>query len=302
MKKYNINEFRAKDWYKLGYDLANPKKKIKCFKKAVALDPLHGPAWHFLGSIYNGMGDFKMEKFCNQKALEAYKAGLQRYRRKITKEEWNIRNEETKKDEMSPMSLPKPTYDVISSIDTEIDDILENLARLYWNMAELEKAAECYDRLIELYPNWASPHRARGEIYVRLGEHLKAIDDLRFAVEDNHADFKSYYLLGMSYSIIGNADRSKWYFRKAKSSAENSPDSIDAAEVRADSSYELEDYGYSIDCYKEILKRNPKNTYAWNKMGEAHLAKGDNKQAKRCFEKACKISQSKNSNDGVGTP
>lgn len=294
MKKYNINEFRAKDWYRLGCELQGRQKRINCFKKAVALDPLHGPAWHYLGVLYGEQGDSKMVDFCNQKALESYKAGLERYRRNLTKEEWLSKNEEKKDNSNDQVTQPIQTYDVITCIDNEIDDILENLGRLYWNLNDLEKAAECYDKLIDLYPNWVKPHKSRGCIYNMLGKHEKAIDDLRFAVEADDTDYRSFYLLGKSYSGIGKGDRANWYFRKAKNAANREPYDIEAKEIRGDSSYELEEYTDSITDYKDILEKNPKNKEVWNKMAEAHLANGDNKEAKRCFEKACKISEQKN--------
>ncbi len=298
MKKYDINQFRAKDWYNLGYKFESSTKQIQFFKKAVRLDPLHGPAWHFLGSIYSRKGDEKMEKFCNQKALEAYKIGLQRYRRELTKSEWECQNENKKDDPMKTMILPKKTYDVLSEIDNEIDSILENLGRLYWNMNEFEKAVECYDKLIDLYPNWGSPHKSRGQIYNRLGNHEKAIDDLRFAVEIDDTDYESYYLLGKSYAIIGKNDRALWYFAKAKNAAEKSLDCVAAKVVKADSNYELQEYDESISEYGEILRNDPKNKFVWNKMGEALVANGEHKRAIKCFQKACKIEERKNSSKG----
>ena len=79
------------------------RKQIKYFKNAVALDPLHGPAWHYLGVLYGRKGDKKMERFCNEKALEAYKTGLQRYKRELTRQEWKNRNESKKDDPNSPV-------------------------------------------------------------------------------------------------------------------------------------------------------------------------------------------------------
>ena len=67
MKRYDINEFRAKDWYRLGEESQGVRKQIKYFKNAVALDPLHGPAWHYLGVLYSRKGDKKTERFCNEK-------------------------------------------------------------------------------------------------------------------------------------------------------------------------------------------------------------------------------------------
>ena len=299
MKRYDINEFRAKDWYRLGEESQGVRKQIKYFKNAVALDPLHGPAWHYLGVLYSRKGDKKMERFCNEKALEAYKTGLQRYKRELTRQEWKNRNESKKDDPMNTVALPKPTYDIIYVIDEEIDDLLENLGRLYCNINELEKAVERYDKLIELYPNWAKPHKTRGGIYYILGNHPKAIDDLRFAIEVDGEDYKSLFFLGKSYSKIGNSDRADWYFAKAKHIAKKLPNNIEAKEIMADSSFELEEYDDSIEGYKDVLEKFPHNRFVWNKLADAHLAKGRNKSAKRCFEKACKIfEQEKSKTDG----
>lgn len=294
MKKNHINEFRAKDWYNLGENMINIKKRISCFKKAVALDPLHGPAWHYLGVLYNQQGELELEKFCNAKAEHAYKTGLQRYRRQITKDEWNTVIENKVDDELQAVNFPKETYDVMSVIDNEIDNLLENLGRLYCNMKELKRAEECYDKLIELYPNWAKPHKSRGWVNYWLDNNDKAIDDLRFVVEVDSSDYNSYYLLGKAYSEKGNIDRANWYFRKATNAADESSDSIEAKIIKADSSFELEDYDESLNAYQYILDKNPKNKEVWKKKAEVHLAKGENKEARHCFEKLCKIDERNN--------
>ena len=191
-----------------------------------------------------------------------------------------------------------PTYDVISVVDQEIDAILENLGRLYWNMNELTSAAECYDSLIQLYPNWVKPHKARGMIHYRLDNHQKAIDDLRFATEVDDSDYMSYYYLGMSYLEIDQTDRASWYFRKSITAAERFPHDLVAMEVRADCFFELEDYDDSIKGYKEILKVMPKNKFILNKLADAHECSGENKKAKKFYERACKIQEQENRNNG----
>ncbi|MFM8659297.1 MAG: tetratricopeptide repeat protein [Candidatus Nitrosotenuis sp.] len=291
LKKFDINIFRAKDWYRLGEETHNERKRITYFKNAVGLDPLHGPAWHFLGFLYSESGDKQMEKFCNAKALEAYKNGLQRYRRELTREEWEFQNQNKKDDEMKAMPAPVKTYDVISDIDEKIDNLLENLGRLYCNMNELEKAQECYDKLIDMYPNWVKPHKSRGLIRYRLGNTEKAIDDLRFAIEVDENDFGSHLLLGKCYKKLGLDDRALWYFRKANNAADSVPNDIEAKEVKGDSSFELENYEESISAYQYILEKNPKNKEVWKKIAGAHLANGECKQAKRCFEKVCRIQE-----------
>lgn len=298
MKKYDINQFRAKDWYHLGVEFTNTKKKISCFKKAVALDPLHGPAWHSLGVLYCFKGDVRMQNFCNTKAVEAYKSGLRRFRRKLTKAEWMAQIKNKKDDTREQMIIPLSTYDVIAVIDEEIDDILENLGRLYGNMNNLSGAAECYDNLIEVYPNWVRPHKARGIIHYRLENHRKAVDDLRFVIEVNDSDYVSYYFLGMSYSEMGQDERAKWYFRKAINVADRFPNNIEAKEIRADCCFELENYDESIKGYMEILKQSPKDKFILNKLANAHLESGKNKQAKRFYEKACKIQEQENRTNG----
>lgn len=300
-KNTHINTFRAKDWYNLGERYENNKAKMRCFKNAVAMDPLHGPAWHYLGFLYEIKGDSKMEEFCNKKAEVAYLAGLQRYQRNLTKSEWEYQNSQRKDDDLNSVNLPKAVYDVFTVIDNEIDGILENLARLYWNMHELEKAINCYDSLIELYPNWVKPHKTRGRLHYRLRNYDKAIDDLRFAIEVDDSDYESQYILGKAYSAKSVLDRADWYFEKARDAASRSIDCSEAKSIRAESSFELERYDESAQTYREILIDDPRNNRAWKKIAEIHLAKGEHKKAKRCFEKACRIEEQKKiRNDGDG--
>ncbi|MFM8658461.1 MAG: tetratricopeptide repeat protein [Candidatus Nitrosotenuis sp.] len=297
MKKFDINEFRAGDWYQLGESLENQKKRFKCFKKAVALDPLYGPAWHFLGVLFTENGDTKKAMFCNTKAVEAYKTGLQRYRRQITKDEWDVQNKINPEKEKN--TQPKVPYDFIAVVDGKIDLILENLGRLYWNMNEYEKSADCYDKLIDEYPNWSKYHASRGMAYHFMKEHEKAIDDLRFAVEVEDTDYESYFYLAQSYKALEKYDRAEWYFNKAKNAAEKFPTDVKANAIMGDASFEIDELDECIKVYKDILKKSPENTVVLSKLAEAHLVCGHHKKAKRCFEKICKIKESQNQVKGV---
>ena len=72
---------------------------------------------------------------------------------------------------------------------------------------------------------------------------------MRFAVENDNTDYKSFYYLGKSYELIGNPDRSEWYFKKAISAAEKFPDSEEAKTIKADASYEVGEIDEAIRSY-----------------------------------------------------
>lgn len=285
MNKFDINQFRADDWYCLGEKLENRSKRIKCFENAVRMDPNHGLSWHYLGVLYNTGKNYTMSDFCNNKAEQAYLLNLQRYQRHISREEWELESKKNENNNPEKLEFPKHVYDMISDIDSKIDYIIENLGRLYYNMGKLEKAIECYSKLIEEYPNWIHAHFERGNLYYLFGKKHDAISDLRFVIEEQTTDYKSYFMLGKCYEELDLIDRAFWYYNKCVSSTLKFSLDDDAILYRGKANYQLTNFKECLVDAEKILRQNPKNYDFLKLKAEAHLALGQNKHASKCFKK-----------------
>ncbi len=286
MSKHNINKFRASDWYNLGrlYDDGD-KKKTECFENAVKLEPDYGLAWHYLGCIYSKQDNEKTASFCNNKACEAYKARLQRFKRETSMNQWKEKNK--------PEKTFRQNYDVLKDIDNKIDSCLGNLAALYSNMNQHQNALDCYELLLDERPNDFEYNEECGMTLYKLDKFYSAIDHLRFALEVKPDDFKILFTIARAYDGLDNSSRAKWYYKKTVNASEGLTDNLDAFWARGDANYALGEYRDSTLDYEKVLKIDPKNDLAWRRKADAHIALKENKEANHCYDQSCTLRREK---------
>ncbi len=272
-----MSEFTAENWYDIGITYDNPDKIIECLQKAVRLDPLYAVAWHRLGCLYAEKKDNKTEKFCNIKAVEAYKAQLERFKREITNHEWKQQNK--------PIQSFRQNYDVVADIDQIIDYNLENLGYVYCNMNDHENAIKCYQKILDKYPTWTKIIEFRGKEYFEIGKYIEAIDDLRFVIEEFSYKYELLYIIAEAYEAINNIDRAIHYYKKTIRACDKFPEDVKALLVKSKSNFELGEFKDSIHTLEKLIQIDSENDEAWIRKADAHFALHEEKDANYCFEK-----------------
>ena len=280
-----MNEFTAENWYDVGITYDDPDKITKCLHKAVKLDPLHATAWHRLGCLYADKDDDKTAEFCNIKAVEAYKAQLERFKREISSNEWKKKNK--------PVQSFRQNYDVLADIDQTIDDNLENLGYVYGNIGDNENAIKCYQKILDKYPTWLKMIELRGKEYFEIGKYVEAIDDLRFVIEEFSYKYELLYTIAEAYEAIDNIDKARYYYRKTIRACDEFPENTDALLVKSRANFELDEFKDSIYTLEKLTRIDSENHEVWMRKGDAHFALHEEKQAKYCFAKNRKLRKKK---------
>ena len=68
--KKRIEEKTAEEWFELGLEEKDPKKKIEYYSKCLKLDPKNADAWHNIGSALDDLGRYEEAIRCYDRALE----------------------------------------------------------------------------------------------------------------------------------------------------------------------------------------------------------------------------------------
>lgn len=91
------------------------------------------------------------------------------------------------------------------------------LGELYFSLGELERAAEAFDRSLELEPLGYTARRQRAELLLRAGRLLEAIEEYKFLLQFYPADDPGLYLqLSALYRQAGLRQAARATLRKAK--------------------------------------------------------------------------------------
>ena len=119
----------------------------------------------------------------------------------------------------------------------------------YFNDGLFDKAIECYQKAIEIYPDFAGAYYNMGIAYYNKGNYEKAIECYQNAIEIYPLYARAYYNMGFAYSDKGN-------------------------------------YEKAIECYQNAIDIDPEDASAYNNMGIAYLNKGMDISAADSFYQA----------------
>jgi tetratricopeptide (TPR) repeat protein len=85
----------------------------------------------------------------------------------------------------------------------------------YQNNGEYDKALECYNRMIELEPEYFLGYAGRGEIYSEFARYDEAIADFDTAIRLNPEDDEAYFEKGQVLEKLGDYTSAVEYYSKA---------------------------------------------------------------------------------------
>ena len=174
----NISEpDSAEAWYIEGhfaYLSDQYDEAIKCYEKAIELNPNHARSYSDLGQIYHGhKKDYdKAIKYCN-KWVEIHPTSPYAY--------WGLGNvyQYGKKDYDEATKY----YNKAIELDADFAFLYRDLGDIYKDIKkDYDNAIKCYAKAIELYPECKYTCLQMGMIYVELGHKEAAIEWLNAAL------------------------------------------------------------------------------------------------------------------------
>jgi tetratricopeptide (TPR) repeat protein len=149
-----------------------------------------------------------------------------------------------------------------------------------------DAALDCYDRALDIKPDFAEVHNNRGNVLNRLGRHDEAIADFRKALQIKPAYAEAHNNMGVALYDAGQ-------FAEAASSYREALKVRPAyAEAHNNLGNALTDLGQSeaaLASFKTAIQINPGNFQAYSNMGDTLRVLGRDGEAIRCYEKAIQL-------------
>ena len=133
---------------------------------------------------------------------------------------------------------------------------LSNLGSLYNRIANYDKAVECLNKSIEINPNYDKSWNNLGSVYSKMRNYEKAIECFDKAIAINPNDFVAYYNLASAYYELGNNEKAIEYYTKATE--------LNAKDARTWFMmgyvyYNLGEYSNALECFDRLVELRPNN-------------------------------------------
>jgi tetratricopeptide (TPR) repeat protein/O-antigen ligase len=213
----------------------DPQKKLMLIKKAaeihektIAMNPMNGYNYNNLARVYKIYGESIDQSKYND-AVEYYNKAIERD--------------------------PNNAYFGL------------DLATIYMNTQQWQKAVDICTGYIKMYPNFAVPYSYMGYMYMLKGKdavneavyyYEQAVDNKQW-FRDGATELSTYSNLGIIYVNIGKIDKAAQMFERV---VQAKPDYIEGWLNLARLYEMMKKYDGQIKCYEEVLKLNPSDTRA----------------------------------------
>jgi tetratricopeptide (TPR) repeat protein len=184
------------------------------------------------------------------------------------------------------LDIAQELYNQTLKINPGHSQALNNLAVIFTNLKEYQKAKDCYKKAIESDPNYADAHNNLGVVFKDLGENQKAKDCYIKAIELNPNYVNAYYNIGLVCKELGEHQKAKECFEKV---IELNPNHVDANNNLGNIFTDFKEYQKAKKCFEKAIEINPDYSSAHNNLGAVFQKLGEDKKAKDCYEKAIKI-------------
>ena len=122
----------------------------------------------------------------------------------------------------------------------------------YSDLGNKEKAIECYEKAIEIKPDYALVFNNMGSTYDAKGNKEKAIECYEKAIEIKPDDALAFNNMGSAYDDLGNKDK-------------------------------------AIECYEKAIEIKPDYEYAWMSLGWLSLKSGNLQKAHEALFKSVEL-------------
>lgn len=177
-------------------------------------------------------------------------------------------------------------YEKAIELNPEYAMAYNNRGYSYNKLGEEEKAIEDYSKAIEINPEYALAYSNRGISYSNKGEEEKAMEDYNNAIELNPEYVRAYNNRGYSYSNMGEEEKAIEDYNKA---IELNPEYAMAYNNRGISYRNIGEEEKAIEDYKKAIELNPEYAMAYNNRGNSYSNLGEKEKAIRDYNKAIEL-------------
>ncbi|KAI9248923.1 hypothetical protein BY458DRAFT_550823 [Sporodiniella umbellata] len=169
-----------------------------------------------------------------------------------------------------------------------------NLARLYEEKRETDKATAIYTKLIEDYPSYVDAHLRMGSIEQSLGRPTEAIEFYKEVFDSDSLNVKAWIMIGQAQAL-STEKLSKRSFEKVLKDCDKNDiythvalgnyHCMLAQELKSESLKQprIDAFKLAANFYSQALRRDPTNVYAANGLAITIAENGHNEQARDLF-------------------
>jgi len=259
-KAIEINPNDAKAYSNQGNnykELGENQKAKECFEKAITISPNDADINYNLGNFFKLLKENEKAKKCYEKAIEinpdytnANNQLLKSLYQSLTTDE--VFNLAVKNHQEGKTDIAQEHYNQVLKIDPNHSQALNNIAIIFTNLKDYQKATNTYEKAIEIDPNYADAHYNLGTIFKELGEFEKAKNCYEKAIKINPNYTDAHNNLGVLFKELGDLQKAK-------------------------------------ECFEKAIKINPNDARAYSNQGNTYKELGEKQKAKECYEKAIEI-------------
>src|SRR5918998_804142 len=293
-------------------------KAIKCFDKAIEVDPKNAAAWSEKGYTLNELGNLLEAIKCFDKALQIDPKNVFAYRGKgdaLRRSRWHKeaikcfdkaievdpKNAAVLNDKGTALLEVKEYEEAIECFDKAIETekrpiYLCNKGLALGRLEKNKEAIECYDKAIGINPNLADAWLARGLVLKdsrRHEEAIKCFDKAKECYDKNlkkgSKDVIDWYGKGHALTQLEEYEEAIKCFDKAIGI---NPNLADAWLARGLVLTQLKKDDDAIEQFNKAIELNPESIDAWNQKGKSLYYLGRYEEAIECHDKTLKIKES----------
>ena len=184
------------------------------------------------------------------------------------------------------IDIAQELYNQVLEINPNHSRALNNIAVIFANLLEYQKAINYYKKAIEADPKYADAHNNLGRAFKELGDYQKAISCYEKAIEVDSKYSDAHSNLATIFYNLGNYPKAINYYEKAIEINSNIPNYHNNLGTTFK---ELGDYPKAINHYKKAIEVDPKYADAHNNLGTTFKELGDYPKAINYYKKAIEI-------------
>jgi tetratricopeptide (TPR) repeat protein len=251
------------------------EEAIRCFDKAIELDPDNGPAWTNKSWALNLLSRYDEAIECCNKAIEI---------NNNQKMAWF--NKGVSLDKLERFYEAIECYDKTIELDPNDANAWMNKGTSLDKLERFYEAIECYDKTIELDPDNADHWMNKGATLDKLERFYEAIECCNKAIEINPNNANAW---NSKAWILANTNRHNEALPLVERSLEINPNNANALDTKGFILYNSGQYKEALEYYDKALNIYPEYSECLSHKGLSFVKLDKIDNAKECYNEAIKI-------------
>ncbi|WKZ39002.1 MAG: tetratricopeptide repeat protein [Anaerolineales bacterium] len=278
------NQLSAEEWFERAYafqESKNYKDAIRCYQKALELEPDLDAAHNNLGNIFSDLKRYNEAETAYRKAIELNPDDATAYSNL-----GNLLSDEN----LKRYDGAETAYRKAIELNPDYTNAYHNLGVLLKNLKRYAEAETAYRKAIELNPDYATAHYNLGNLLSdeNLKRYAEAETAYRKAIELNPDYTNAYHNLGVLLKNLKRYAEAETAYRKA---IELNPDYATAHYNLGNllSDENLKRYAEAETAYRKAIELNPDLAQAYSNLASLKSLTGNFDDAFEYLEKASKL-------------